>query len=65
MKTANPWAEDLMVDFGLSVSFHDVVALWIQAVVGGGGTHTYKPLQWGVYPVAPQLWWENERQISP
>lgn len=64
VKSTNPGAEELMVDCGLSVSLHEVIALWIKAIVGGCGTHIYKPLQWGVYPVAPQLWRENERQFS-
>jgi len=53
-----------VVDFGLPVPLHDVVALWVEAVLGGGGTHICKPLQRGVYPVAPQLRREDERQVS-
>lgn len=57
-------AEELVVDFGLSVSLHDVIAVWIEATVGRGGTQIYKPLQRGVYPVAPQLRREDEWQVS-
>lgn len=45
VKSTNPGAEEFMVDCGLSVSLHEVIALWIKAIVGGRGTHIYKPLQ--------------------
>lgn len=53
-----------MVYFRLSVSLHDVVALGVEAVVGGGGTHICTSLQRGVDPVAARLRGEDEGQVS-
>lgn len=57
-------AEERVVDPGLSVSLHDIVALWREAMLARSGTHIHQPLQRGVYPVAPRLQWENKRQVS-
>lgn len=52
-----------MVDFGLSIPLHYVVALRIKAMVGGGGTHISELFQRRVDPVASQFGGKNERQI--
>lgn len=54
-------AEELVVDFGLSISLHDVVALRLK--VGGGGAHVHGLLQRGVDPEASQFGGKDERQI--
>lgn len=56
--------EELVVDLGLSVSLHDIIAFWMEAMLGRSGTHIHEPLQRGVYPVTPGLRWEDERQVS-
>lgn len=47
--------EELVVDLGLSVSLHDIIAFWMEAMLGRSGTHIHEPLQRGVYPVTPGL----------
>lgn len=53
-----------MVDFGLSIPLHDVVALRIEVMVGGGGTHISELFKRWIDPVASQFGGKNERQIG-
>lgn len=54
-----------MIDFGLTVSLHDVIALWVNGIMGRGGTHIYQSVQRGVYPIASQFRRKDKRQLSP
>lgn len=58
------WTEELPIGFGLPVPLHNVVVFCISAVVRGGGTDICKLVKRGVYPVAPHLRGQDERQFS-
>ena len=57
-------AKELVVDLGLSVSLHNIIAVWMEAKLGRSGTHVHEPLHRGVRPVTGRLGRENERQVS-
>lgn len=65
LKSTYSWAEELVIDFGLTVSLHDVIALWVNGIMGRGGTHIYQSVQRGVYPIASQFRRKDKRQLSP